>query len=124
MSIEKIATIVNKLQLSTKKGSLQWEKTEKEAVYEVAFPNFTIRLSSQPTEEEVADIGDVDYVISIYDSSGTSVESASDIDLKPVLDQSYKILKEIYQSAKGYALGTEQTLDSIISTLDEDDIPF
>lgn len=119
MSIAKIATIVKKLQRATKKGAIQWEQTEKEDIFEAAFTDFSIRLSTQPAKDPEAGPGDIDYVISIYNSSGTMIESASDFDLQDVMDEAFEILDEIYDAAKGYALGTEQTLDSIISTLDE-----
>lgn len=124
MSVAKLATIVTKLQNATKRGKVEWGQTEKEGVYEATFPDFAIHLSFRPTIETDQEPDAVDYIVSVYNSSGIMIESVSDIELRSVMNEPYKILDSLYQLAKGYALGTEQTLDSIISTLDEEDIPF
>ena len=124
MNIIKIATIVNKLCESTRGGNIEWNQTEKEDVFETSYPDFAMRLSTRPKKDREAPSGAIDYVISIYNSSGILMESASDIELNNAMDNAYETLSSLYNTARGYALGTEQILDSIISTLDKDDIPF
>ncbi len=124
MSIQKTGSIVRRLEKLTEQGKLEWEPTEKEDVFQVSFPSFSVRLSKKPSQTEEG----VDYIVSIYNSDGTLLESESDVNLREVLNEpgeSYKTMKRLYDSARGYALGIEQALDNVIATLgEEDDIPF
>lgn len=53
------------------------------------------------------------------------MESFDDEELKASgKSDSYKILKEIYETARRQALGTEQALDELLNALDDDDISF
>jgi hypothetical protein len=125
MSLSKLAIIIEKIHEQTISGKLEWEQTEKNGVFQVSFPNYSIRMSSHPSTESD---DTQDYIISIYDSNGLLLESASDLELIeqiPGNGAAYRIMKEIYESAKGYALGVEQALDSIISELTpKDNLPF
>ena len=123
MSISKLATVVIKLRDATRRGKVEWEQTEKEGVFQASYPDFTIRIFTQLTRDPEPDV-DIDYVISIYNSKGVLIESATDIDLKPTMELPFKVMEELYDSARGYALGLEQTLDSIIETLSDEDLPF
>jgi len=118
MTIQKIGAIVVNLKKLTEKGKLEWEKTEKADVFQLAFPNFTIRISKRPSEVEPED----DYIISVIDSEGVEIESMSDVDLKSIYTlpgEAYRMMKYIWESARGYALGVEQTLDIIIKELEK-----
>lgn len=121
MSVAKIAQIVSKLVSATKDGKITWEETETEDVFQVSYPNYSIRLSIEPSQTE---IDTYDVVISIYNEIGKKLESATDVDLKDELSNSYGDMKALYDSAKGYSLGIEQTLDKILSDLTSQDIPF
>lgn len=122
MSLAKIAILVPKLHKQTIDGKLEWEQTDREGAFQTSFPNSSIRISVRPSESLLSFQND--YVISIYNSSGILIESASDVDIKNELDNSYNLMKEMHETARGYALGVEQALDSIISELSKDDIPF
>jgi len=121
MSVGKIVQIVNKLINATDDGKVNWEETEIEDVFQVSYPSYSIRLFKTPSE---TDPGDIDYVISILNENGKILESATDVALKDLLPDSYLKMKALHESAKGYALGIEQTLDKIISDLPGEDIPF
>ncbi len=120
MSVTKMAEIVRKLTSATDKGKVSWEETETENIFQVSYPTYSIRLSSIPSLTEP---GEEDITIAIYNETGRKIESATDAQLDDSLDSAYQEMKKLHQMAKGYALGTEQTLDDIISELDPG-IPF
>ena len=124
MSIAKIATVIMKLLEATRDGKVEWEQTEKEGVFQTSYPDFSIRIYTQPTREATVENA-LDYALEIYNSKGTIIESATDMDLLNQMESPFKLMAELYDSARGYALGLEQALDSIIETLSKkDDIPF
>jgi len=122
MSKQKVATIVQRLHGATISGKVDWELTEKEGVYQASYPDFSIRISTQPAIEPEPEVF-IDYVLSIYNNKGTLLESVTDVELQGEVTTPFKTLGEIYESARGYALGLEQTLDSIINSLPEE-FPF
>ena len=126
MSLAKMTQIVEKLISATNKGRINWEEAEVEDVFQVSYSTYSIRIAETPS---VTDPGPdtFDIVISIYNKEGKRIESVNDVQLKDAITNAYLQMKELYDSAKGYALGTEQTLDSIITDLSEagpEDIPF
>lgn len=121
MSTKKIIDILQKLKTLTQAGKIEWETTEKSNVFQTSFPEFSIRIGQRPTKAPDAPPDEVDYIISLYNQGGVMVENMSDLDLTRMYREAYSDMKEIYDSARGYALGTEQTLDTIIATLDQED---
>ena len=116
MSLQKMALLLQKLEKLTLSGNLDWEPTEKDNVFQTSFPNFSVRI--YPEEE--------DYVISIFNSEGLLLESVTDPELSDILKDSFSRMKALYESSRGYALGTEKVLDDILNELDKKDldIPF
>ena len=123
MSLAKMTQIVEQLINATKNGKINWEEAEVADVFQVSYPTYSIRIAEMPSVTSAGPDA-VDIIISIYDQEGRKIESVSDVQLKDALNNSYLQMQELYDSAKGYALGTEQTLDSIISDLSGQDIPF
>ena len=69
-------------------------------------------------------------MMAIYNDKGILIDELSDtdVDVKEYFggpDQSYNYFSETFKTAKEYAVGLEQALDSIIQSLeDKDDIPI
>lgn len=120
MSLQKIAAVVDRLLGLTKNNELVWETTETEEVFQVSFANSSIKLSYRPTVEEDTEDDDIDYVVTVLNNSGLVVEEVSDIELRDYMTDSFDKLDELYELARGYALGTEQILDSLIDELELD----
>jgi len=120
MSYPKMVYLVQKLYRRTDAESVEWEVTEIEGVFQAAFPEYTVRLSMQLLDGHVP--GSEDYVISIFNAHGLKVEEVSDVDLAEELADSYEVMKHLYRAARRKAMGVDKALDSILSSLGEDDI--
>lgn len=122
MSVEKMRRLVSRLSEKTFAGHIMWEETETADVYQAAFPDYVVRIWKRTNEG-----GGKDYVIGIYNSRGTLLDEASDVAMDPDDDYHvYDLMESVYESARGYALGVEQALDSLLSTLEDKgkDVPF
>lgn len=124
MSIPKMASIVQKLSNLTARGKIEWEQTEKQDVFQTSLSKFSIRIYRQFSQSE----SEYDYFVSILDSAGNALETVCDLDLVAYfpVPEAFKIMRDLHQSARGYALGVEQSLDTLANALDEknDDLPF
>ena len=106
-----MSLLFKKIEKLTLSGKLDWVPTEKYDVFQTSFPNFSLRIYPQ------AD----DYVISIFNSEGVELESATDEELSNFLNESYSKMRSLHAAARGYSLGVEQALDEILTELDEKD---
>ena len=121
MAQSKIARLVQRIHDKTSKGELDWEEAVKENCYTVAFPNYSvqIRFSQNP-------LGGEDYYFSIYNEQGKMIESVNDETLDgsespPEEEYYFKLMRNIYDSARRLALGTDEAIDSILEDLGEAD---
>jgi hypothetical protein len=112
--------LVQKLYRRTSDGCVDWEETEIEGIFQAAFPEYTVRLSVQSPDGHAP--GSEDYMLSIFNTHGLKIEEVSDVDLAEDLVDSYEVMKHLYRAARRKAMGVDQALDSILSTLGEEDI--
>ena len=119
MSYPRMVYLVQKLYRRTDDGSVQWEETESEGVFQAPFPEYTVCLSMQLPDGNAP--GSEDYVLSIFDARGVEIEEISDVDLAEDLADSYEVMKHLYRAARRKAMGVDQALDSILSSLGQDD---
>jgi hypothetical protein len=129
----KIGLLIKTLKTRTEEGLISWNETEKDGVYQVAFPNYTIRVSIRMSEQL-----SYDYMVSIYNLDGKLIEEVSDPDLSSYLggdDNSYNFMRDLYDNARRNAMGVDKALDEILSKLgpiteeieegnNEEDLPF
>ncbi len=120
MSYPQMVYLVQKLYRRTDDGSVEWEATEIEGVFQAPFPEYTVRLSMQSPDGHVP--GSEDYVLSIFDARGLEIEEVSDVDLAEDLADSYEVMRHLYRAARRKAMGVDQALDSLLSSLGQDDI--
>jgi len=120
MSYPQMVYLVQKLYGRTDDGSVGWGETEIEGVFQATFPEYTICLSMQSLDGHVP--GSEDYVLSILNARGLKIEEVSDVDLAEDLADSYEVMKHLYKAARRKAMGVDQALDSILSSLGQDDI--
>lgn len=125
MSYQKLADTALKLSEKTKGGSVIWEDTAQKGTYQASINRIAVQIS------QVAGTGwgdECDYKISIFDSDGDMVESFESQDIDPLLPagvNAQEMLDEMYNAARRMALGTEQVLDALLESLEEDDdLPF
>jgi hypothetical protein len=108
MADQRIATLVQLLHSKTASGKLAWTTTEQDGVFQVVFPDFSVRIESRTQN---------DLWISIYNSNGDLIELAGDTSIG--LDQAYRIMGELYEMARRKALGVDEALDKILVELEK-----
>ena len=75
-----------------------------------------MKLSSRPSDGNES----LDYIVSIFDESGTVIESASDVELQKVAPGTAKVfgmMEDLYATARRNALGVDSALDALIGEL-------
>jgi hypothetical protein len=113
MANEKYQKIVDRLIDRTAKRQIEWKEGVNSGVFQVSFPNYSLILGQHDMVT-----GSFDYIISIIDADGNTIDTFSDIDLG---GDYYPKMGELYQNARRQALGVDKALDEI---LDELDVPF
>lgn len=109
MSYQKIVLLIQKLIEKTSAAEIRWEDTEEENVYQVVLPEYSVRI--WPRGE--------DFMLGIFNAQGALIEEVSDVYLTDELSEAYSKMKDLYDSARRIAMGVEQALDSILSSLEE-----
>lgn len=126
MSYPKIAQLVNLLSKNTIAGTIIWEETNKTGVFQTSFPDYTVCLFPRQNRNSEDD----DIIIQVINSNGELVEEVSDVDLRSHLEDSYPLMKSMYEVARRQVMGVEQAIDSILKELHDpdegfdNDIPF
>lgn len=118
---KKLIDLVQTLEERTTNDIIHWESTAVEDVFQVGFSKYVVKLSRRPNQETDRAI---DYVISIFNESGTCIESIDDVQLQRASGNQgniYPVLKSLYDEARRQALNVDGAVDSILSELD---VPF
>jgi len=131
----KTAKMIDRLADRTSEGKVNWEQTADERIFQVAFPNYSVTISSERTSNDP----EPEYVVSILNDSGLLVEQVTADDLEEYVSETYshsiersgayanKLLEKLYENARGHAMGVGRAVDQILGELGEDDssdIPF
>ena len=127
MAYQKLAVLTYNLHIRTEDGTINWEETAIDGVYQASLANYTVTISLQ--ESRTAEGNDVK--ISIINNEGSEVESFLDIDLEEgwfqqidVYEAPYNIMNNIYEVARRTALGSEKAINDILSELSDEEVPF
>jgi hypothetical protein len=118
MSITKMASLVEKLNNLTNNGKIEWEETTKSNIFQSSFANYSIRIYGKERLDTDSNEVVIDYYLDIVNSDGKMLESINDLQLHDQIKDAYLKMKNIFEAARGYALGSEQALDNIIKELD------
>lgn len=133
--------LINSIFKKTRDGSMSWEETDEDDVFQVSFPDYSLRISRVPTRSQDPDGEDI--ILRIYNNEGKLIDEVDDAMIYQYDPErrfsglsSYQAMYEIYNIARRQALGVEQALDSLLNlieeeeeeiedtTLSEDEIPF
>jgi Icc-related predicted phosphoesterase len=118
MADKKIANLVNQLIEKSREGKVPWEKTISDDMFQATFSQgFSLQIFTRPSRD------DLDYVITILNESGETVEEFSDVDLSNwnfAGVSGYQTLKEIHTIARRTAMGAERAIDAIMADLQDD----
>jgi len=124
MSYPKLGILTYKLWQQTQAGKVDWEETAKNGVFQAIFGDNTIQIHMEISQED----GEPYIYVTILNADGDQIERFHDAEVRkfiPGSQKSFEMMKQIVDTARRRALGTEQALDSIISILEKDEeIPF
>ncbi|MGA8551587.1 MAG: hypothetical protein WB678_15260 [Stellaceae bacterium] len=119
METEKYQELVKRLIDKTNRREIDWKESSFSGVYQVAFSNYSITIGEESSPRQSAP----DYVISIINSDGNTMDSFSDVTLDAGRDPErglnyFEILRDLYGKARRQALGVDKALDEILNELD------
>ena len=117
MSNERLIKMLSLLLQRTNEQKLVWEQSVDDDLYQVAFQNYTVQIGYRSSSQR---FGDMDYFIRISDENNKTVEEATDVDLQNDLEDSYKIMADLYVKARRQAMEVDKAIDSILSSLEND----
>jgi hypothetical protein len=117
MSYPKLVKLIELLAVRSKEGRVRWKEAGDSGVYHTTFPEYEVRLSSSDISLEPTD--NRDYHLEIYDSEGTLIEQMTDQDLD--IEDSYDLMRDLYETARRSAMGVHQAIDHILASLEEDE---
>ncbi len=112
---EKLWKLVQLLDERTEANTVAWEAIPNKKAFQTAFPNSAVRITEVDTEESP------DYVISVFNESGTLIERASDVDIGTAIPntKSFAKMADLYKRARRGALGVDRALDHLLESLSE-----
>lgn len=128
---DKVRLFVEKLAERTEEGKVNWERTLDEHTYQVAFPDYTVHVSSRPNPNPLEPD---DFAVEIKDEDGLVIEevTASLLRTGP-RDNIFDRLETLFRSARRKALGVDKAVNSLLEALGpdpprpeitDDDVPF
>jgi hypothetical protein len=119
MSNSKVGALLEGVIANTKSGKMKWQESHLANRFDLNFPNSTISI--QPTINNSGLFDEEGFRITIYNGSGTQIETFSDYDIKDEWAEkqrsSIQDLKELYEDARRQALGVDIVLDELINQL-------
>ena len=110
MADDKLVKLVKGLDKQTAAGKINWESSDRVGVFQVSYPNFSIRIG-------IKDRGDAEDVwISIIDNIGDVVESFTDVTLNE-MPNAFGVMSNIYVEARRVAMGVNAALDELLNDI-------
>jgi hypothetical protein len=108
----KYAKLAQRLVARQDQGRLDWKETETEGLFQVSFPDYSIRIHLQENRYGI------DYVfVSIYNDEGTELDTFTSIALQDEWPDANEQLVQLYQSARRAALKVDKAIDSLLREL-------
>ena len=110
----KIHRMIQRLTEKTYRGEIRWQTADlNNERFQVTFPSYSVHTSRSAGEGAL---------VEIYNEEGTLIEGihapklAESAGISP--DSALRLMNELYESARRNALGVENALDDILSSLD------
>lgn len=115
MSSNKRIILVEKMLCQTRSGNVDWEETVNGNEFLVTKVSLSILVSKGQGNNGAL------YIIKILNEYGEIIDEFND-ETWGYDEHVSKIFAELYNLARGYAMGTEQALDRLLYSFD--DVPF
>ena len=117
MANARVNTFVTLLANRTAQGKVPWEETSREGQFRASFERSFVTISVSDDQRQTPDV-----FLKIHDAEGRLLETIVDTELDS--ENSFDMMIAMYQNARGKALNINDTLDSMISEMDDNEIPF
>ena len=115
--MEKHTRLLQLLLEQTAANKLEWRTTSDEDTFVVSFSASSVMVSERYNPGTT---GEPDYIITLVNSDGNSVEEFSDVTLKSESGVNwFGEMKMLFKQAKRAALGADKVLDNVISELEK-----
>src|SRR5689334_5127860 len=112
MTDEKLVALLRQLHKRTMEGKLDWEETTFRNFYQVAFPEYVVKIG--PSQEG-------ELVLRLFNKDNILMEEMSENQIHPGIFDAATTMRELYKAAKRKALNTEKALDDLLAALEEGD---
>lgn len=109
---ERIIKLVERLHQRTLDGKIIWEQTDKEGVFQTAFPEYSLKISKSEDSQDYS----VSIFLQIYNKDGILIEKIHDSQLLPMVP--FSTMEELYDTARRTVMGVDKAIDDILSELD------
>ena len=111
----KIHDLVKRLIERTDQGSLNWETSSSNGVYQASFPDLTVRVS----KPDAFQYGAANYyVLSLHNEHGEMIDQITDDVLKNSgFDNAHHQMEHLYTEARRKAMGVDIAIDKILGEL-------
>ncbi len=121
-ALEQSLAVIEALYRQTRERKLQWNETSNPRLFTTEFGDFTIESRAIP-DSDYSDKPDYEIDI-INTTTGRTIETISNISLRPVMDRTtkeglnpYSLLEQIYSTARRQALKVDDALESLLHSL-------
>lgn len=117
MAFEKQKNLIELLSKKTNEGKLDWRPGALENSYQVSFRSNSVMLA------EADGLRATDYVVYLADANGEVVDKFSDNELRAENSGNdwtgnwFEVMRDLFQSARRVALGSDKILNSILDEL-------
>jgi len=109
---ERIVKLIERLHQRTMDGKITWEQTNIEGVFQIAFPEYSLKISKSESSHDYS----ISIFLQIYNKDGILIEGVHDGQLMPMIP--FSTMEELYYNARRTAMGVDKAIDDILSELD------
>jgi len=116
MADAKLVLLIQKMMDKTATGQLHWEVAAQKDGFQVSFTDYSVILSGRASRGMP---GNLEYVLSVYNSQGQLIDEVGDEDLKPadLPPNPYNQMKAMYNSARRIALGVDAAINKLLEEI-------
>lgn len=119
MDNDRVALFVNRLSEKTRAGEIDW-KSKASNSFVAKLGGYKVSISEHFGEDEDPEYADADYVIGISKGEAPDwIDSVNDQEMSDVLPGAFKIMQQIYRTARRNARGFGAAVEEIIRVMDD-----
>ena len=124
MELSKTYQLIQNLLVETGKGNIKWQETSDSNIFQTSFPKYSLQITYEERVDAEVQGNTTDYILRLYNNKSVLIEELSDVtileenrDILRHFDSKllpYNIMRELYNTARRQAYGTEEAIDNIL----------